>query len=173
MAWVKSVAKLSNCKSRNFLAAAGVRSSNTSSDDEGIFHNSSQNSASEEETSRLVRAARDSRNLIFEADAPILFYLQRIASISFVGLLEVCCLVAAAVAWLSYCCVRMNKYLVVVDGAFSHGRNKKDDVVVGVIFFIPCEIFSRFFLLIWAAWLGSHPTLRMVPTYLHIIILGE
>ena len=53
-------------------AADGVSSSNTSSDEEGIFHNSSQNSASVEETSRVVRALRDSRNLILEADAPMI-----------------------------------------------------------------------------------------------------
>ena len=72
MACVNNVAKLSNLSSRNSRALAGVSNSNTSSDDDGIFHNSSQNSVSLGDTSRVVSDVRDSRNLIFDADAPIL-----------------------------------------------------------------------------------------------------
>lgn len=65
------MARLSNRSSRNRRALAGVRSSNTSSAEEGIFHSSSQKAASSGETSRVVREVRDSRNLILEAEAPI------------------------------------------------------------------------------------------------------
>ena len=74
MACVNSVAKLSNRSSRNRRALAGVRSSKTSSADEGIFQSSSQKAASSGETSRVVREVRDSRNLILEAEAPIVFW---------------------------------------------------------------------------------------------------
>jgi len=73
VACVNNVAKLSNRSSRNLRALDGVRSSNTSSDEEGIFHNSSQKGASSGETSRVVREVSDSRNLILEAEAPIVF----------------------------------------------------------------------------------------------------
>ncbi len=68
------MARLSNRSSRNRRALEGVRSSNTSSAEEGIFHSSSQKAASSGETSRVVREVRDSRNLILEADAPIVCY---------------------------------------------------------------------------------------------------
>ena len=74
---MKSVARLSNFSSRRRRALEGVRSSKTSSEEEGIFHNSSQNSVSEGDTSRVVRAVSDSRNLILEADAPIIDYCMR------------------------------------------------------------------------------------------------
>lgn len=69
------MAKLSNRSSRNRRALSGVRSSKTSSAEEGIFHNSSQNSASSGETSREIREVRDSLNLILEADAPMVYIL--------------------------------------------------------------------------------------------------
>ena len=56
---------------RSLLAASGVTSSNTSSADEGIFHSSSQNSASSGETSTSIRAETDSRNFSLDAEAPI------------------------------------------------------------------------------------------------------
>ena len=76
MACVNSVARLSNRSSRNLRALEGVKSSNTSSDEEGIFHSSSQKGASSGETSRVVREVSDSRNLILEAEAPILWNCQ-------------------------------------------------------------------------------------------------
>ena len=69
------MARLSNRSSRNRRALAGVRSSNTSSAEEGIFQSSSQKAASSGETSRVVREVRDSRNLILEAEAPMVDYL--------------------------------------------------------------------------------------------------
>ena len=69
------MAKLSNRSSRKRRALEGVRSSNTSSAELGIFHNSSQKAASSGETSRVVREERDSRNFILEADAPIVYAL--------------------------------------------------------------------------------------------------
>lgn len=65
------MAKLSNRSSRNRRALSGVRSSKTSSAEEGIFHSSSQNSDSSGLTSREIRDVRDSLNLILEADAPM------------------------------------------------------------------------------------------------------
>ena len=70
------MAKLSNRSSRNRRALSGVSSSKTSSAEEGIFHNSSQNSASSGETSREIREVRDSLNLILEADAPMAVYID-------------------------------------------------------------------------------------------------
>ena len=71
MACVNNVARLSNLSSLRNRADLGLINSNTSSAEDGIFHNSSQNSASSGDMSESINSVNDSRNFSRDADAPI------------------------------------------------------------------------------------------------------
>ena len=73
VACVNKVARLSNRSSLRNRAAKGLINSNTSSAEDGIFHNSShtQNSASSGDISESINSSNDSRNFSRDADAPI------------------------------------------------------------------------------------------------------